>query len=49
MTDFKTNQIIEALKGIEHELKHISEELHEYNKQQARKQQPPADPMGYTE
>ena len=49
MTDYQFNRLLGRLIGIEHELKHISEELHEYNKQLARKQQPPADPMGYTE
>lgn len=49
MTDFKVNQIIETLKGIERELKHITKELREYNERHARKPEPPVDPMEYTE
>ena len=45
LTDYQAKQIIEALKGIEHQLK-----IH--NKREAARdarQAPPADPMGYTE
>lgn len=49
MTDHQFNRLLGRLVGIEHELKHITEELREYNERHARKPEPPVDPMGYTE
>ena len=49
LTYYQAKQIIEALKGIEHQLKiHNNREAARDARRDAR-QVPPADPMGYTE
>ena len=49
LTDYQAKQIIEALKGIEHQLKIHNEREAERDARRDDRQVPPADPMWYTE